>query len=668
MENENILDNSEKLQFNDSLILRCPKCKLIPYFKIDFLNNTLEYKCPNNHYEKDEIKIIYNKLKINKISNDINCCQCSNKAGLYCSECGNFFCKNEIDLEKNKKNHLLINIENIDNYCFKDNQKYAIYCKTHNISLCADCDHKDDNCEIIRLNQLNISNEIYEKYSEKLLDFKNKHINDNKKNIEILENLINLLNSYINKLKEIEENIKNNYHYLFLDNLLNSYLYKKNNKCYNYNIFNNIYENFKNDFELNINNDFSFIFKELNDKLKQIQNDYCDENINNNKIINEKEIQNISNIQKENISNVLSNEQNDDKFDLNLEQSIIINDIYLSQINLINDKIPLNKSNDKKEIKLKESEDKNVINTAILPQKKKKDKNEKKVNYNKIIYSMKVLNDKRLAVGGESSILYIISKNDYNIDLQINNNKENLYKINQLKNNDIILAFNSGDMTIINVNQNNYKIIQKFEKAHNDDIYNIIELKNSKDLISCSLDKSLKIWSYDNKSEEYNEICKIDEDCEILNILEIKENEIIYDNFSKKTIKFYNIKDKKLINQINNLELIDWNNNFVLINNKVLIGGNKKIYFIDINSYTKEKEINFDNSIYSIKKFKDNLYMIGDEKGNISSFDINNCNLKVIKNKIHKKKILAMVKFDGKLVSGGSDNLIKFTKIQLDKK
>ena len=104
MENENvILNNSEKIKLDDFFILRCPICKLIPYIKIDFSNNTLEYKCPNNHYEKDEFKIIYNKLKINKISNDINCCQCSKKAELYCSECGKFFCKNEIDLEKNKK-------------------------------------------------------------------------------------------------------------------------------------------------------------------------------------------------------------------------------------------------------------------------------------------------------------------------------------------------------------------------------------------------------------------------------------------------------------------------------------------------------------------------------------------------------------------------------------
>ena len=75
----------------------------------------------------------------------------------------------------------MISIEHIDNYCFKDNEKYAIYCKTHNISLCADCEHEDNNCEIIRLNQLDIPNEIFEKYSKKISDFKNKYIKDNEK-------------------------------------------------------------------------------------------------------------------------------------------------------------------------------------------------------------------------------------------------------------------------------------------------------------------------------------------------------------------------------------------------------------------------------------------------------------------------------------------------------
>ena len=64
------------------------------------------------------------------------------KKSLILLKCRNFFCKNEFNLDKN--NHLLIIIGHIDNYCFKDNEKYTIYSKTHNISLCADCEHKDN--------------------------------------------------------------------------------------------------------------------------------------------------------------------------------------------------------------------------------------------------------------------------------------------------------------------------------------------------------------------------------------------------------------------------------------------------------------------------------------------------------------------------------------------
>ena len=56
--------------------------------------------------------------------------------------------------------------------------------------------------------------------------------------------------------------------------------------------------------------------------------------------------------------------------------------------------------------------------------------------------------------------------------------------------------------------------------------------------------------------------------------------------------------------------------------------------------------------------------MIGDDKGNISSFNINDNDLKVIK-KVHNKTIYAMVKFNRKLVSGGFDKMIKFTTIEI---
>ncbi len=259
---ENVLSDSA---------LRCPNCKLIPNIKVDLLNNILEYKCSNNHHDKDDFKNIYDKLILYKNLNKIKCCICSQKGELYCYECSNFFCKKEPEFENDIKKHFFISIKNIDNYCFKDNEKYAIYCKTHNIPLCADCQHKDNNCELIRLNQIDIPNDKIENYSKKLLDFNNKIITHNQKYIEIFEKLLNFFNSYILKTKEIINNLKINYHYLFYDDLLKSYKYKKNIKCYNYNTINNIYENFEKSFDLKEKNNIyeyyikNFDLKEKND-------------------------------------------------------------------------------------------------------------------------------------------------------------------------------------------------------------------------------------------------------------------------------------------------------------------------------------------------------------------------------------------------------------------
>ena len=117
-----------------------------------------------------------------------------------------------------------------------------------------------------------------------------------------------------------------------------------------------------------------------------------------------------------------------------------------------------------------------------------------------------ILNYKKLAVGENKSILFIISIENLNIDLQNNNNKEFLYKINQLKNNNLIICFVPGDIIIISLDQNNYKILKNIVDAHTDGVYNvIIELENEK-FLSCSNDKSLKIWANNNDNKKYEEI------------------------------------------------------------------------------------------------------------------------------------------------------------------
>ena len=282
------------------------------------------------------------------------------------------------------------------------------------------------------------------------------------------------------------------------------------------------------------------------------------------------------------------------------------------------------------------------------------------------IYCIKILINKKLAIGVRTSILFIINNENYNIDLKINNNKQRLYCIEQIKNENIILSFSNGDIRIIKIFNNSYEIIQDINNAHNyKRIYNIIELKsniNEINFISCSEDKSIKLWSNNNKNNIYEEIFQIKEDDEIFNIKEIKKNIIIYDIYNFQTIKFYDLKEKKEIKQINNLKLSDWWNNFIIINNKLIICGNEKIYFIDINTYLIIKEINYNNIICSGVKINDNSFIIGDFKGNLVEFNINNDIPISIKNNAHIDYIRSIIIFNNILITGGEDKILKIWK------
>ena len=276
---------------------------------------------------------------------------------------------------------------------------------------------------------------------------------------------------------------------------------------------------------------------------------------------------------------------------------------------------------------------------------------------------MKVLFDKRLALGGDSSNLLIINNNTFDIDLKINNNKDNLNYIDQLKNENLILCFSKIIRIIRLLKNNSYKIIQDIN-AHESDVWNVKELYNS-NLISCSHDKSLKIWSKKNENEEYREVYKISESNYFNDILEIKPNEIIYDVYDT-MIKFYNIKKRIEIKKIENLNLTSAGrgNSMIQMNkNTIIVGGDQKIYFFDTNTYEKIADIKYSYWIYSLLKINDESFIIGDKEGNLCQFNFITKKRISTKSKVHNSdKIYSIVIFNNYLVSGGNQTIIKIWK------
>ena len=99
----------------------------------------------------------------------------------------------------------------------------------------------------------------------------------------------------------------------------------------------------------------------------------------------------------------------------------------------------------------------------------------------------------------------------------------------------------------------------------------------------------------------------------------------------------------------------------ILFNENVIIGGEKKIYFVDINKYSINKVINCDFNIYSICLFKQNHFLVGDRNGKLIEFNDEN-QLVSIKNNSHSDKIYSIVIFNDFVISAGKDKVVKFWK------
>jgi len=274
---------------------------------------------------------------------------------------------------------------------------------------------------------------------------------------------------------------------------------------------------------------------------------------------------------------------------------------------------------------------------------------------------MKVLKDKRLAIGNESSILTIINNLTYEIDIKINNNLHELFCIEQLKKNaNLCLAFKTT-IRILTLSKKSFKIIQDIKNAHESEIWQVKELYNNY-LLSCSHDKHLKIWTFNQAENKYIKNFTLKESNYFNDILETKPNEIIFDVYE--SIIFFNVKEKKQIEKINDLNLTcaGRGNSMILFNENVVIGGEKKIYFVDFNNYSVIKIVNCDFNIYSICLFKKNHFLVGERNGKLIEFNSDEIQPVSIKNNSHKDKIYSIVIFNDFVVTAGIDKVVKFWK------
>ena len=377
-------ENSSNFSFisSENNILRCPICCLIPEIKYDFYNNNLQYSCKNNHSEKGDFNFIYKKLKLSNLSN-VKCFinNCNKKSNKYCIKCFKFYCEEHSKNENEK--HKIIDKNKIDKICFDHFDSIVAFCNEDKKQICINCIECYDNHNIKFLRK--IDEKKIDDFKEKLKNFKNEFYLKNDDFIEKINEIEQILIKNLNKIKELkndylkEKKINFEFFHSFFFDLINSYELKiKNERNFNYNIFNNL----ENNFSLNFNTKF------------------------------------FENIQKF-------------KF---IDLSKIFSDL----------KINLNKINIENSINFQ-----NSINF-----------------YYSYSFCLKNLHDNRLILGNYESKLIIFNQNLIKIDIEIENNLESIYDIQELKNLNVACCFKSKAIRLFKIEKNTFQIIQTISNAH----------------------------------------------------------------------------------------------------------------------------------------------------------------------------------------------------------
>ena len=233
----------------------------------------------------------------------------------------------------------------------------------------------------------------------------------------------------------------------------------------------------------------------------------------------------------------------------------------------------------------------------------------KHINY---VDHIKILPDGRLSSCSEDGTINIYDKQNYKLDQKIKVGSGFVY-IESLTNYSIIACCFDGTLKIYEINNDDSKFIQQLE-GHKNIALKVIKIGNK--LISCSRDKSMKIWEI-NEHNNYNCIKTItisDNDINT-NILQINENKMVTSAQTSNYIKFFDIKnDFKEITTIKNISVnFSWNSMLMINESILLVGGSDKngIYLIDINNYQILSNIYKDFGIYSAIKLVNENILIG---------------------------------------------------------
>ena len=188
----------------------CPECKEDALINISNLKINL-HDCKNNHNIIKSLNDFEDTQKININSILCNICNMNNKNNTHnnefyiCNTCNKNICP--LCKSHHEKNHILINYDDKNYICNQHNEPFIKYCITHKKDICMLCETKHEKDKITEFKKILITNEELSKSMKDL----NNTINNFKKKVKIIKEILDRMVNELEKYYQISNNIINNY-------------------------------------------------------------------------------------------------------------------------------------------------------------------------------------------------------------------------------------------------------------------------------------------------------------------------------------------------------------------------------------------------------------------------------------------------------------------------
>ena len=216
------------------------------------------------------------------------------------------------------------------------------------------------------------------------------------------------------------------------------------------------------------------------------------------------------------------------------------------------------------------------------------------------IISISLLKDGRLASCSIDNTINILNmNNNFHCDMTLIGHKKPVYFVIQLDSGDLVSCSSDCSLKIWSITQTEYKCLFTIEKAHEEGINKIVLLSHSR-IASCAQDNYLiKIWDMTPPYREKTKIpikilgdFKEDDAMRMaISLLYIKEKDILVSGGFDYILRIYNMKSYQCINTINDIECYNPNSIYQIDKERIIIGGRDYITIVNIDKYVIENKI-----------------------------------------------------------------------------